>query len=106
MLVDATGSAHTPANVGNWARTTRPARWTKSQVNELIGTTSYARLAQWAAYTTFYAEEHVTQQLRNAFMQETVDACVRALKDQKMAIADLQDMRDPQKAGDLTNIEN
>jgi len=106
LLLAANDSAHIPANLGNWGRTQRASKWTKPLVNELIGTTPYARMAQWSAYSTFYAEEHVTQELRSAFMEKTVDACLKALKDQKLAVADLQDMRNPIKTGDLTNIEN
>ena len=104
LLMAARNAAHTPANVGHWQRTNRSSKWTKANVAELIGALPYGKLAQWYAFSAIYAAEYVTENLKSAFLKESVDECVKALQEQKLAMADLQDMRDPQKTGDLTNI--
>ena len=104
MLKDATDTAkHVPDNIGQWGRTSRTANWTEKQVNDNIGNTALARLGMWHNYTMIYAEAHISESLKNAFTKGTAAQIAAALKAEKLAIKDVQEMANEKLTGSLAD---
>lgn len=106
LLNEAHTGRHLPHNVGTWRRTQRKTpKWTTAKVQAVLGTSQMARRGMWFNFTSFYAQEEITENLKEAFLRSTPQDVAMGLAACELAVKDVEEMMDPKCTGNLSEME-